>query len=341
MLNTVYQLKSPRQFEVVFKKLELDSRHLLVRPTHLSICQADQRYYQGTRPEEILKEKLPMSLIHEAVGTVVYDPTGSFHVGDMVALIPNQPVERHKLIAENYLRSSKFCASSMDGFLQEYVQMTPDRVLPVPDGINPAAAAFSEFASVSFHALSRLFAMSHTKMDEVAIWGDGSLGYLTALLLRYMRPNVHLYVIGTHEEKLSYFTFADGTALTTQLTKDFAFDHALECVGGVGSSSAINQMIHHIRPEGTIALMGVSEELVPVDTRMILEKGLRMIGNSRSGRQDFAGLFDLYRRHSDLTAYLDHMIGMEYTVRDIKDIRNAFEADIHKLIGKTVMIWDE
>lgn len=341
MLNTVCQLKSPRQFEVVFKKLELDARHLLVRPTHLSICQADQRYYQGTRPEEILKEKLPMSLIHEAVGTVIYDPTGSFHVGDTVVLIPNQPVERHTLIAENYLRSSKFCASSMDGFLQEYVQMAPDRVLPVPDGINPSAAAFSEFASVSFHALGRLFAMSHAKMDEVAIWGDGSLGYLTALLLRYMRPNVHLYVIGTHEEKLSYFTFADGTALTTQLTEDFAFDHALECVGGVGSASAINQIIHHIRPEGTIALMGVSEEFVPLDTRMILEKGLRIIGNSRSGREDFAGLFDLYRRHNDLTAYLDHMIGMEYTVRDIKDICNAFEADIHKLIGKTVMIWDE
>lgn len=341
MLNTVYQLKSPRQFEVVFKELELDLGHLLVRPTHLSICQADQRYYQGTRPEEILKEKLPMSLIHEAVGKVIYDPTGSFHVGDVVALIPNQPAEQDAVIAENYLRSSRFCASSMDGFLQEYVQMEPDRVLPVPDGINFSAASFSEFASVSFHALGRLFAMSHARMDEVAIWGDGSLGYLTALLLRYMRPNVRLYVVGTHEEKLSYFTFADRTALTTQLTEDFSFDHALECVGGVGASSAINQMIHFIRPEGTIALMGVSEEFVPVDTRMVLEKGLRMIGNSRSGREDFVGLFDLYRRHKDLVAYLDHMIGTEYIVRDIKDIRDAFEADIHKLIGKTVMVWDE
>jgi len=341
MLNTVYQLKSPRQFEVVFKDLELDDGHLLVRPTHLSICQADLRYYLGTRPEEILKAKLPMALIHEAIGKVIYDPTGSFHIGDTVVLIPNQPVEQDALIAENYLRSSRFCASNADGFLQEYVQMKPERVLPVPDGMNLVAASFSEFVSVSYHALSRLFALSHERMEEVAIWGDGSLGYLTALLLRYMRPKVRLYVIGKHEEKLSYFTFADETALTTQLTEGFSFDHALECVGGAGASLAINQMIHYIRPEGTIALMGVSEELVPLDTRMALEKGLRIIGNSRSGREDFVGVFDLYRRHKELTAYLDNMIGAEYTVRDIQDISNAFEADIHKLIGKTVMVWDE
>ena len=35
MLNTVYQLKRPRQFEAVFKNVELDSEHVLVRPTYL------------------------------------------------------------------------------------------------------------------------------------------------------------------------------------------------------------------------------------------------------------------------------------------------------------------
>ena len=74
MLNTVYQLKAPRQFEAVFKDIELDEKHVLVRPTHLSICHADQRYYQGTRPEAVLRSKLPMALIHEGIG---YDPESS------------------------------------------------------------------------------------------------------------------------------------------------------------------------------------------------------------------------------------------------------------------------
>ena len=43
MLNTVYQLKRPRQFEVAFKEMEIDKEQVIVRPTRLSICHADQR----------------------------------------------------------------------------------------------------------------------------------------------------------------------------------------------------------------------------------------------------------------------------------------------------------
>ena len=100
-------------------------------------------------------------------------------------------------------------------------------------------------------------------------------------------------------------------------------------------------MIRHIRPEGTIGLLGVSEEPVPVDTRLVLEKGLRIIGSSRSGRADFEGLLGLYHKYPEIILYLQNIVGEEFVVRDIKDIRNAFEADIHKLMGKTVMIWDE
>jgi len=35
MLNTVYQLKRPRQFEVAFKEMEIDDRQVIVRPTRL------------------------------------------------------------------------------------------------------------------------------------------------------------------------------------------------------------------------------------------------------------------------------------------------------------------
>ena len=31
MLNTVYQLKRPRQFEVAFKEMEIDDRQVIVR----------------------------------------------------------------------------------------------------------------------------------------------------------------------------------------------------------------------------------------------------------------------------------------------------------------------
>lgn len=341
MLNTVYQLKGPRQFEIAFQDIPLDDEHVIVRPTHLSICNADQRYYQGLRAEEILKQKLPMALIHEGIGTVTYDPTGTYEVGTAVIMIPNQPSETDDIIAENYLRSSKFRASSMDGFLQEYISITPDRLVVLPDDINRVVAAYTELVSVSYHAVSRFLDTAHARRDTIAIWGDGNLGYITSLLLRYRMPESKIIVFGVNEYKLSDFSFADETYLVSEIPDDLQINHAFECVGGSAAPKAINQIIDCIIPEGTISILGVTEDLAPINTRLILEKGLRMFGTSRSGREDFVGLIELYKEHPEIVAYLENIVGSQIVVRDVKDIAAAFETDIHKLIGKTVMIWNE
>ena len=62
MLNTVYRLVEPRRFEAQFTNIDISQDDVLVRPTHLSICHADQRYYQGTRAKEVLEKKLPFWL---------------------------------------------------------------------------------------------------------------------------------------------------------------------------------------------------------------------------------------------------------------------------------------
>ena len=67
MINSVYRLVAPGVFEENFKQININDK-VIVRPIYLSICQADQRYYQGIRDYSILKEKLPMALIHEAMG---------------------------------------------------------------------------------------------------------------------------------------------------------------------------------------------------------------------------------------------------------------------------------
>lgn len=341
MLNAVYQLKKPRQFELVYKDITFDQEHVIVRPTHLSICNADQRYYQGKRPEEILKQKLPMALIHEAIGRIVYDPTKTFEVGDLVVMIPNLPCEEDVIVAENYLRSSKFRASGTDGFLQEYVETIPDRLVKLPEDINLTVAAFTEIVSVSFHAIDRFMKTAHSRRNAIGVWGDGNVGYITALLLKSMYPEIKVYVMGVNESKLHDFTFADGTYLVNEIPKDFQMDHAFECVGGNGAHKAINQIIDFINPEGTIGILGVSEDFAPINTRMVLEKGLKIVGSSRSGREDFVNLVELYKEKPEVVEYLENIVGEQITVREIKDITKAFEMDIHKLIGKTIMMWEK
>lgn len=341
MLNAVYQLKKPRQFDLVFKDITFDDKHAVVRPTHLSICNADQRYYQGKRSEEILRKKLPMALIHEGIGKVVYDPSHQFEIGDYVVMIPNQPSETDDVIAENYLRSSAFCASGIDGFMQEYVKILPERLVRLPKDINLSVAAFTEFVSVSLHAIRRFDKTAHSKREAVGVWGDGNLGYTTSLLLKSLYPELQVYVIGLDSSKLNDFTFTDGTYLVNEIPEDFTMDHAFECVGGNGAPKAINQIIDLINPEGTIAILGVTEDYAPIDTRMVLEKGLRIIGSSRSGRKDFVDLVDLYEKKPEIVEYLENIVGEQITIREIRDIARAFEKDIHKLIGKTIMVWDK
>ncbi|MGN0354852.1 MAG: alcohol dehydrogenase catalytic domain-containing protein [Muricoprocola sp.] len=340
MLNTVYQLKAPRQFEAVFKNIELDQEHVLVRPTHLSICHADQRYYQGTRPEAVLREKLPMALIHEGIGKVVYDPTGTYKQGTEVVMIPNHPVEKDPIIAENYLRSTKFCGSSKDGFMQEFVSLLPDRIVVLPEGIDKIVAAFTEIVSVSYHAISRFQRFSHERRDVIGVWGDGNLGYITSLLLKKMMPESKIYIFGVNKSKLNDFSFADETFLVSEIPSGLCVNHAFECVGGNPSSIAINQIIDHIIPEGTISILGVTEDPAPINTRMVLEKGLRIFGSSRSGREDYEGLMKLYEENPDIPDYLENIVGTSFEVSSLKDMTNAFETDIHKMIGKTVMVWN-
>lgn len=340
MLTSVYRLVRPRQFELVFKDITMDDSHVIVHPIRLSICNADQRYYQGLRAENILKKKLPMALIHEAIGRVVFDPTGEFKEGTLVVMIPNIPFEKDDIIAENYLRSSKFRASGFDGFMQEYVSMEPDRLVVLPEDINLSVAAFTEIVSVSYHAIQRFLRFSHERRNVIGVWGDGNLGYITSLLLKTILPDTRICVFGVNEYKLHDFSFADDTYLISDIPDDLHLDHAFECVGGAASSKAINQIIDYINPEGTISIMGVSEDLAPINTRMVLEKGLRIFGSSRSGRSDFQGLINLYRENPDVVNQLEKIVGAELNVRSIQDITTAFEADIHKIMGKTVMIWE-
>lgn len=341
MLNTVYRLVAPRRFEVEFNDIDLFSGNIIVRPTHLSICHADQRYYQGTRPAEVLKQKLPMALIHEAIGDVVYDPTGEFKPGDTVIMIPNTPTESDEVIAENYLRSSKFRASGFDGFMQEHVSLAPDRVVRLPEGIDKVIAAFTELVSVSVSALRRFDQIAHARRDTVGIWGDGNLGYITAIFFKSMFPDTKLYIFGVDQEKLSGFAFADDTFSVTDIPSDLRIDHAIECVGSAPSQQAIDQIIDHINPEGTISLLGVSEYPIPINTRMVLEKGLRFFGSSRSGRADFVKTVELYQEHPEIISYLSNIVGAQIEVRTIKDMTKAFETDIQKSMGKTIMFWNK
>lgn len=340
MLNCVYRLVAPRSFEPVQVQVPERDVEVVVRPTYLSICNADMRYYLGHRSAEALAKKLPMALIHEGIGTVLLDRTGSFEPGQRVVMLPNNPHETDPVVAENYLASSDFCGSGFDGFMQECVYLPQRRVLALPDGMDDRVAAFTEIVSVGTHAVARFERIAHGRRECLGVWGDGNLGFIVALLLRLRYPDARLVVVGRNRSKLAEFTFVDDAYVSFDVPQDLSVDHAFECCGGDGSVSAIDQIIDSIRPEGTVSLLGVSENAVPINTRMVLEKGLRLFGSSRSGRVDFQEALALYGQHPEALDYLSRLVGTVNSVQTVADMTRAFDSDTNKLMGKTIMEWN-
>lgn len=335
MINRVFRLTAPGQIVTELCELSFASG-VIVRPEYLSICAADQRYYRGSRPGDIMRKKLPMALIHEACGIVVSDVSGKLKPGTRVLMVPN--IDGENCTARpNYDSSSRFCSSDTDGFLQEYVSLRPECVLPY-SGIEPQTAVLCELCSVAFHAVDTLKSCAHKRREDIAVFGDGSLGYICALMIKELLPQARLHVFGMSDEKLSFFSFADEIYRSDLEHCSGCFDHAFECVGGEGSQEAIESIISEVRPQGTIVLLGVSEKPVAIDTRTVLEKGLTLVGRSRSTREDFKKCERLLRTDATLRRELSKIIHAQYEVKNAADICRAFDDDASSPF-KTVIKW--
>lgn len=336
MFNHIYQLIQPKTIAVKYADLDVQGK-VLVRPGYMSICQADQRYYQGLRDAEALRKKLPMALIHECCGTVLFDPEGKIERGSKVVLVPNIPGEGSSVIHENYRYSSRFMSSGTDGFMQEIVAIDRNQLVGY-NKLDAAIAAVTEFISVGVHAASQFDAYSHGIRRKIGIWGDGSLAYIVANVIRELFPETAVAIIGMDRYKMSMFSFADEVWHAGEIPPDFFVDHAFECCGGAGSSAAIRDVIRFIEPEGTLVLMGVSEEPVAVNTRMVLEKGLKITGVSRSGAEDFKKAVSLLE-NGRMAQRIRRIITEDAPVRNISDIHRVFSND-RNVPFKTVFKWE-
>lgn len=340
MFNNVYRLTGVRQFERVTTNQDLYMHdRVIVRPTLMSICRADERYYTGVRDKKMLKERLPMSLIHEAIGEVVQDNTGSFEIGTRVVMIPTVAHEHDNLVADNYLSSSKFSSSTLDGFMREYVFMKPENLVAIPTEVQSDISVLLEVASVAVEAIRRLKDNMINRVQTLGIWGDGNVAYMMAVVAKEFFPSIDIYVFGKHEDKLAYISFANIMQIDS-IPDDFSIDHAIEAVGGAGSESAINQIIDYINPRGTVVLAGVSEKPVPINTRMVLEKGIDLVGTTRSSHQDFKTAIQLMENSMEMRERLQLMIQNNKMVEKISDIAAAFDEDLNMNWGKTVIEWN-
>lgn len=345
VISNVYRLTTPGTFEAVEIEREVNDNDVVVRPHIVSVCHADLRYYTGNRRKEALEAKLPMALFHEGIGTVTDSKHPSFKEGDRVVIVPSIPgfvlnnTSKEECCRncrdggdDNYCLNGEFLGSGYDGIGQSDLVISGENLVPVPDELEDDVAILAELCSVSLYAINRVEQdLTTANSPKVAVFGDGPVGYLTAAALHFVHgiEKENLLVFGAVEDKIAQFdSFA-----TTALVHDYDFkavegiNTVFECTGGKFSSSAINQSIDLLDNESNLVLMGVTEELVPMNTRDILEKGITVKGSSRSTVKEFKQLMEAFK-NPDYRKVLSKLIPDEhFIVESPEDMREAMEHD--------------
>ena len=80
-----------------------------------------------------------------------------------------------------------------------------------------------------------------------------------------------------------------------------------------------------MRGEGIIFLLGVSENPVSISTRTVLEKGITLIGRSRSGRKDFEMAYEIIKNDKKFRNRILKIVSEVIEIKQTSDIDYAFE----------------
>ncbi|MCR5257853.1 MAG: zinc-binding dehydrogenase [Desulfovibrio sp.] len=324
MINQIIRLIRPGLFLPCFEVANPGPSDVVVRPKYLSICAADQRYFQGNRPPEVLKEKLPLALFHECVAEVIRDPQDRLKKGSLCVLLPGGLASQEK--DSNYRQGAFFRSSNADGFCQEVMFLDREELIPLPDGAD-YIYVFTELMSVCCQAYRRLLQAPPVKdKAKIGIWGDGAMAFMMAIALSQLSPSSDIYIYGKHDEKLINFSFVKKRINIFDKSDKTTIDMAFECVGGSGSQLAIAHAIEKLSPRGTLVLMGVSETAPTVPTRTILEKGLSLLGCSRSTKNDFRKAIDIISNNF-VKNTLYKIISSKIIVSSSSDLMDAFLND--------------
>ncbi|MFZ7119660.1 MAG: alcohol dehydrogenase catalytic domain-containing protein [Eubacteriaceae bacterium] len=344
IISEVMQLVKPYTFKNVMKEVCKRDNDVIVRPTLSCICAADLRYYTGNRRQEALKKKLPMALLHEGIGIIDEDNECGYRKGERVVIVPNIPGYIHSedkyptpddccaackngIHFENHCKNVHFLSSGFDGMLQSKMVQPALCVAKIPDEVSDEIAVLSELTTVSYNACYKaVYVEKLNSKSNVLIFGDGAVAYSLYCVLSHIfkLPKENIHVVGKHKDKLKYFE----KSIIYILNQDeipSGFSLAFECVGGKGITQAVDIAITKVKPGGMIMLMGVCEDDIPINTRDVLEKGLTLMGSSRSSRINYKTVLE-HMKDEEFQNMLSILnLNNHFYIKELTDLNLAFD----------------
>ncbi|PYM91762.1 MAG: Zn-dependent alcohol dehydrogenase [Candidatus Rokuibacteriota bacterium] len=261
----------------------------LLRMRRVGICGTDLHIFQGH-----LDHRVPRGGVtgHETFGQVVRAPRDSgFSAGDRVVVEPLQfcGACRACQMGASYLcYSLKVLGVDVAGGLQEYWAVPAARLLHVPDTLDDDAAAVIEPLAVATHDVRRAGVKAG---DTVLVFGGGPIGTLIAMVCRERGARVAVAEVNRFRiemlQNLGLPTVgpdADVVKFANDWTGGIGVDVAFEVTGHPAAVRAVTDVV---RVWGTVSIVAIHAEPMPVNLYQMFARELHMHGSRLYAREDW------------------------------------------------------
>ncbi|MEN6453206.1 MAG: alcohol dehydrogenase catalytic domain-containing protein [Prolixibacteraceae bacterium] len=288
---------------------EVKKGEALIRIQFASICGSDMHIFNGD-----FHPRTPIPFIpgHEMGGIVVETGEGveGFAPGDKVAIDPIIWCGHCPACEQGHYpacTSLKLLGIDMDGGFCEYISVPSSMLYKAEKGVPDEHVALIEIYSVGFHANNRA---GVKEGDTVVIWGAGRVGQVILQAARTKTQNT-IFMVDVLDNRLAIASNCYTNVVTINATKENpvdvikahtqnrGVDIGFEAVGHAQAvpdvPNPIRGCIQAIRGAGTVCVLGLSDEPVPVVFKEMIWKEAKIVA-SRVNHGEFAEVLDCLRQ---------------------------------------------
>jgi 2-desacetyl-2-hydroxyethyl bacteriochlorophyllide A dehydrogenase len=261
----------------------------LLRVRRVGICGTDLHIFQGH-----LDHRVPRGGVigHETFAEVAEAPAGSgFHQGDRVVVEPLQfcgTCRACTMGAYYVCYNLKVLGVDLPGGMCEYWTVPTARMLTVPASLPDDHAALIEPLAIATHDVRRA---DVKRGDAVLVFGGGPIGTLIALVAQQRGARVLVAEVNPFRlDMLKRFGLetvgpdVDVVTFAHDWTGGDGVDVAFEVTG---NPKAVRAMTDVVRVWGTVSLVAIHAELMPVNLYQMFARELHMHGSRLYAREDW------------------------------------------------------
>lgn len=315
----------------------IDGDQVLIRVGRAAICGSDVHIYNWN---EWAQRTVPIPLVvgHEFVGHIVEkgDLVRRYNVGDRVSAEghvtcgvcrPCRGGLRHLCV------QAQGIGVQLPGCFAEYVVVPAENLWPIPKSVSDDyAAVFDPLGNAVHTALS--FGLIG---EDVLITGAGPIGAMAVGICKMVGAR-YVVITDVNDYRLD-IARRMGATRTINVGKThikrvmgelgmIGFDVGLEMSG---SPSALREMIDNMINGGKIALLGIMNEISPLDFNQLVFKGLTLKGiYGREMFETWYKMTNLVKQGLDISPVITHSF-------PLKDFEEAFEVIRSGQSGKVLL----